>query len=213
MSYRSTPRSSFLLAAAFIFGGGLAVCWDAQGQILNEDYEIFVHDLPSLTAHSQDPSDTLLASLETVFHDQDVCCGKNSALRDSALAADATSLKDIAEKLDGRHLLSDGRPIKVTADYVASDAISGAPLIAMVLNEHAALIQWNSHLYVLHGVVYRWFASGDPTTGSMTKMTVIHKLLLWDARFSDSRRDVVFDRTTDDLSKMGGLLFLQTAPQ
>ena len=168
MSYRSTPRSSFLLAATFIFGGGLAVCGQAQGQILNEDQEIFVHNLPSLAAQSQDPSDILLASLETVFHDQDVCCAKNSALRDSALAANASSLKDIAEKLDGRHLLS-GRPIKVTAQYLASDAISGAPLISMVLNEHAALIQWNSHLYVLHGVVYRWFASGDPATGATDK--------------------------------------------
>lgn len=213
MVYKSTPGSSFLLAAAFIFAGGLAVSWRAQGQVLNQDTEIVVHDLPSLTAHSQDPSDILLASLETVFHDQDVCCGKNSALRDSALAADAESLKDIPEKLKGRHLLSDGRPIKVTAEYVASDAISGGPLISMVLSDHAALIQWNSHLYVLHGVVYRWTESGDPTTGSMSRMTVIHKLLLWDARFSDSRRDVVFDRATDDLSKMRGLLFLQTAPQ
>lgn len=213
MPYRSTPRSSFLLAATFILAGGLAVCGHAQGQVLNQDQEIFVHNLPSLTAHSQDPSDILLASLETAFHDQDVCCGKNSALQDSALAADPKSLKDIAEKLEGRHLLSDGRPIKVTAEYVESDAISGGPLIAMVLNEHAALIQWNSHLYVLHGIVYRWTESGDPTSGSMTRMTVIHKLLLWDVRFSDSRRDVVFDRTTDDLSKMRGLLFLQTTPQ
>lgn len=211
MSYRSIPRTSFLLAT-FIFAGGPAVYCHAQGQAINQDQEIFVHNLPQLTAQSQDPSDILSASLETVFHDRDVCSGKNSALADRVLAADATSLKDIAEKLDGRHLLSNGRPIKVTAEYVAADAISGGRLIAMILNEHAALIQLNSHLYVLRGVVYRWTESGDPTNGSNT-MTVVHKLLLWDTRFSDSRREVVFDRTKDDLSKMQGLLFLQSVPQ
>ena len=212
MSYRLT-MSSLLLLSPCLFAGGLAGSCYAQGQVLNQDKEILVPRLPAVTAHSQDPSDILSASLETIFHDPDVCCGTNSALGDSALVADAKSLKDIAEKLAGRHLLSDGRSIRVTAQYVASDAISGGPLIAMVLHEHAALIQWNSHLYVLHGVIYRWTESGDPTTGSATRMTVIHKLLLWDARFSDSRRDVVFDRTTDDLSKLRGLLFLQTAPQ
>lgn len=210
MSRRPMLRSTFLVATTFIFAGGLAVCRHAQGQVVNQDQEIFVHDLPSVTAHSQDPSDILVASLETVFHDQDVCCRKNSALRDSAQAADAGSMNDVAGKLEGRHLLSDGRPIKVTAKYVAADAINGGLLIAMVMNEHAALIEWNSHLYVLHGVVYRWMESGDP---SDSKTTVIRKLLLWDTRFSDSRRDVVFDRTTDDLSKVQGLLFLQSEPQ
>lgn len=213
MSHRSAPRSSFLLLATFIFAGGLAVCWHAQGQVIGEDQEIFVHNLPSVTAHSQDSSGILLASLETVFHDEDVCCGKNSALLELAQAADAGSLKDVAGKLDGRHLLSDGRPVTVQAVYVPTDAISGGPLIAMVMKEHAALIKWNSHLYVLHGVVYRWMENGDSTTGSKTTTTVIHKLLLWDARFSDSRRDVVFDRTKDDLRTLQGLLFLQSAPQ
>ncbi len=213
MSRRLTRRWSFLLATTFIFAGGLAVCWHAQGQVLNQDQEIFVRDLPSLTAHSQDPSDILLASLETVFHDRDVCCGKNSALRDNVLAADAKSLQNIAEKLEGRHLLNDGRPIKVTAEYVTSDAINAGHLITMMLNQQAALMEWNSRLYVVRGVVYRWMESGDPTNGSRAKITVIHKLLLWDTRFSDSRRKVIFDRTTDDLNKVQGLLFLQAALQ
>jgi hypothetical protein len=211
MSHRLTPRCSFLLAASFIFAGGFAVCRHAQGQVIGQDQESFVHNLPSVMAHSQDPSDILQASLESVFHDEQVCCGKNSALWDGVRAADAGSLKDIAGKLEGKHLLNDGRPVKVTAEYVAADRISAGPLIAMVMNEHAALIEWNSQLYVLHGVVYRWIESGDPTSGSKTM--VIHKLLLWDPRFSDSRRDVVFDRTKDDLSKLQGLLFLQSAPQ
>ena len=196
-----------------IFAGGPVFCCRAQGQVLNQDQEILVHNLPALTAHSQDQSETLLVSLETILHDKDVCCGTNSALRASVLSADPKSLKDIAERLGGRHLLSDGRPIKVMAEYVAPEAINSGHLISTMMNQQAPLIEWNFCLYVVHGVVYVWNASGDPTSGSMSKTTAIHKLLLWDTRFSDSRREVVFDRTTDNLSKVQGVLFLQTAPQ
>jgi len=212
MSPRSTPASSFPLAATFLFAALLAIACRAHGQIFYQDQEVLVRNLPSVTARSQDPSDILLASLETVFHDQDVCCGKNSALHDRAVAADSESLKDVAAKLEGRHLLSDGRPIKVTAEYWAPDAINAGHVIGMIVNQHGALMEWNSRLYVVYGVVYRWIESGDRSSGT-SAMTVIHKLLLWDPRFSDSRREVVFDRTTDELSEVQGMLFLQAAPQ
>jgi hypothetical protein len=162
------------------------------------------------TTHS---SDVLLTSLDTVFHDRDICCGKDSALGDSAEAADPHSLKDIATKLDGRHLLGDGRPIKVTARYVSSDQIYAADLITSILNQHALLMQWNSHIYVVHGLVYRWAAYGGSPDAGIQEGTVIHELLLWDMRYSDSRREVAFDRTTDDLSKVQGLVFLQWTPE
>jgi hypothetical protein len=212
MSHRPTPRSSFLLAATFILTWGLAVCCHAQGQVLNQDQEIFVHHLPSLTAHSQDPSDILLATLETVFHDHDVCCGRDSALGDSAEAADPHSLKDVASKLDGRHLLGDGRPIKVNAKYVNTAAMNSGEIITTIANQHAPLMEWNSHIYVVRGVVFFWTAYGGGDQG-YTPVTVIRKFLLWDTRYSDSRQEVIFDRTTDDLSKVQGLLFLQAAPQ
>ena len=164
-------------------------------------------------ARSHDPSDVLLTSLDTVFHDRAICCGKDSALEDSALAADPNSLKDIASKLNGRHLLADGRPIKVTAEYVAGDAVSSANLISMILNQHAALMQWNSHLYVVHGLVYMWLASSTSPEGDVSEGIAIHKLLLWDTRFSDSRREVVFNRETDDWSKVQGVLLLTSTPQ
>jgi len=191
----------------------LALCSFVFGQILNQDQEIQVHNLPSLMARSHDPSDVLLTSLDTVFHDREVCCGKDSALEDSASAANPGSLKDVASKLNGRHLLSDGRPIQVKAEYVAPDAMNAANLISMILNQHAALMEWNSHLYVVHGVVYLWMASASGPEGGMSEGTVIHKLLLWDMRYSDSRREVVFNRDTDDTSKIQGLLFLQAELQ
>jgi hypothetical protein len=190
----------------------LALCCFAHGQVLNQDQELEVHHLPSLMAKTNDPSDVLLTSLDTIIHDRAICCGKDSALEDSALAADPKSLKDVASKLDGRHLLSDGRPIMVTAEYVPAEQASSGHLITMILNQHAAIVQWNSHLYVVHGVVYLWETNYTPDGGGGT-IAVMHKLLLWDTRYSDSRRELVFDRDTDEVSKVQGFLFVEAKPQ
>jgi hypothetical protein len=39
----------------------------------------------------------------------------------------------------------------------------------------------------------------------------VHKFLMEDVRFSDSRRAVSFDRLTEDAGKVQGLLFVQAA--
>jgi hypothetical protein len=203
--------SVFLATITTLFG--LFAISIVSGQVLNRDTEIEVHDLPFLMARTPHSSDALPTSLDTVFHNQDICCGKDSALGDSVEAADPKSLKDVADKLDGRHLLGDGRPIKVIARYVSSDQMNAGELITSTLNHNAPLMQWNMHIYVVHGLVYRWAAyGGSPDTGVQAE-TVIHKILLWDTRYSDSRREVVFDSTTDDLSKVQGFLFLQWKPE
>lgn len=191
-----------LLGLCFALGGL------ASGQILNQDKEIQVHDLPSLMARTSHASDVLLTSLDTVFHDRDICCGRDSALVDSAEAADPHSLKDVAGKLDGRHLLGDGRPIKVNAKYVDTDGMNSGEIITTIANQHAALMEWDSHIYVVRGVIFFWTAYGGGDQG-YTPVTVIRKFLLLDTRYSDSRRDVVFDRETTDLNKVKGMLFLQ----
>jgi hypothetical protein len=53
--------------------------------------------------------------------------------------------------------------------------------------------------------------SGSGETAA--EVPVIRKILLWDTRFSDARREVVFDRETADVSKVQGLLFVQWALQ
>lgn len=199
-SYQSALQLLFWLVG-FTFPGF------ASGQILNQDQQVEVHNLPSLMARSHDPSEVLLTSLDTILHDHDVCCGKDSALGDSAQSADPTSLKDVARKLDGRHLLSDGRPIMVKAEYLAPDAIGAGSLAAAIINQHAALVEWDSHLYVVHGVVYMWMSNSTPDAPAPPG-AVIHKLLLWDTRYSDSRRTLVINRDTEDLSKLQGVLLL-----
>jgi hypothetical protein len=130
-------------------------------------------------------------------------------LGDSVQSSDPKSLKDIATQLQGRHVLSDGRFVMVTAEYLLPEAVNSGQLIGTILNRHPPLMEWNSHLYVVGGVTY--VETVDYSSGADTK--AIHKFLLQDERFSDSRRAVSFDRTTDDWSKVQGFLFLQAAVQ
>jgi hypothetical protein len=202
---------SFLAIGKFVIVASLGFACPVIGQVLYQDQEVQVHGLSSLMARTHDPSDVLLTSLDTVFHDKEICCSKDSALGDIAASADPKSLNDIASKLDGRHLLPDGRPIMVTAEYLTPEAVSGAHLIQMMKEQHAAIMEWNSRLYVVHGVVYMW--NGSDTGEGSSIYTVIRKFLLWDTRYSDARRTVEFNRETEDPKKVQGLLFLQVKPQ
>ncbi len=123
------------------------------------------------------------------------------------MAADPKSLKDVAAKIEGRHLLSDGRPIRVATEYLAGDQASGGHLIKMILDQHPALMEWNSHLYVVYGAGYYWVSTDS---GSYAQL---HKLLLWDTRYSDSRRDLSFTLGVDDAAHIDGFLFVQATPQ
>jgi hypothetical protein len=194
-----------------VVGACLAFSCIVFGQVTNQDIEVEVHGLPSLMAKSKDSTEVLLTSLDTLIHDRDICCGRDSALADSISAADPESLKDVASRIDGRHLLSDGRPTVVKATYLAPEAIN-THLITTISNQHAVLLEWNSHLYVVYGIVYVWVGGYDPEGGG-GPAAVIHKLLLWDTRYSDSRRSVVFDHDTDDVNKLQGALLVEAKLQ
>src|SRR5579863_2515327 len=187
----------------------LAFCGYAHAQDLYKPESVRVSNLPTLMARSHDPSDVLLTSLDTILHDREVCCGKDSALEDSAQRADPASLQDVAAKLRGRHLLSDGRPIMVTAKYIAPDAVNAYLLIETLQQKHAMLLLWKSHLYVLYGATY--ILDFDPNSGDSTDNVLT--LLLIDTRYSDSRRNVEFNRETDDWSKVQGFFWVTSEPQ
>jgi hypothetical protein len=172
---------------------------------LHPNQEFRIPQLPAIMARSHDPGDVLLTSLDIAFRDPDICCGKNSALDDRALAADPLSLKDIASKINGKWRLGDGRPVQITADFVPQGGTIdiSRQIIGPLLDKHPLLLVWNSHLYVLYGAVYDEL--GDPIDGVEY---MIHKLFLLDARYSDSRREVTFNRDTDDWGKVQGVLLL-----
>jgi hypothetical protein len=171
--------------------------------VFHANQTVRVRDLRPQVALSTNAAAVLSAAVETIFHDRGVCCGKGSALEDSLLSVDPLSLKDIASKLEGRHLLSDGRPITIAAEYLAPDSINPDQIISPLLKNRALLVTWKSRLYVVYGAVFdeKLYYSGQ-------REYVIHKLLLLDVRFSDSRREVVFDREIDDWSKVEALLML-----
>jgi hypothetical protein len=179
----------------------------AFAQLVNQEQELEVRNLPTLMARSHDPMDVLLTSLDTILHDHDVCCGKDSALADSLEAADPKSLKDVAGRIQGRHLLSDGRPIMVTANLLSPTEVNAGVLTTQILNQHPAIMEWNSHLYVIHGVAYYWVSDGQG--GSFPELL---KLFLTDTRYSDARREVTLTRGTDDFDKVQGILYVDFKP-
>jgi len=199
-------RSSFLVVGSAAVCACLALCCFATAQTYYPNTEVRIRNPPSIIAKSKDPSDVLAAAIATVFRDEDVCCGKNSALEDDVQRADPKSLKDVAAKLQGRHLLSDGRPIMVTAEYVPATSLVSGTFIGTLNDKQPLLMEWNSHLYVVYGEIYSTIVSADGE-----RIDSILKIFLLDPRFSDQRREVIFDRQTDDWGKVQGLLTLKAA--
>lgn len=207
-SCKLTTSSALLLRVISLVATCLSICCLAYGQASNLEKEVRVANLPWLVARSTHASDVLVTSLEIVFNDKAVCCGKDSALEDSVQSSNPKSLKDIASKLQGRHLLSDGRAIVVTAEYLTPDQVNAGHLIYMLAANRAPLMLWNSHLYVVDGVSYLQYPDTDGSSYYVT-----HKFFLRDVRFSDFRREVSFDRTTEEAGKVQGLLFLRAIQQ
>jgi hypothetical protein len=192
--------------------GVFVLCSVAPAQLVNLDQQIEVKDLPSLISPSPHSSDILVTSLAIVLHNPEVCCGKDSALEDSVEKADPKSLQDVAAKLTGRHLLGDGRPIMVNAEFFPPEKTTAGYLITTMTSRNALLMEWNSRVYVVHGLIYFWQPAGTPD-GPAGPIPVVHKFLLWDTRYSDSRRELVFNRDSDDLGKVQGFLFIEAKPQ
>jgi hypothetical protein len=204
--------SLFLVSACLSLAGLFCLPGLAHGHLLNIDQEIEVRDLSSITSPSPHSFGVLVTSLTAIIHDSEVCCGRDSALEDSVAKANPKSLQDVAAKLNGRHLLGDGRPIAVNAEFFPADKMSAGYLVTTMTSQRAALMEWKSRIYVVHGLVFFWTQSGTP--GALAgPVPVVHKFLLWDTRYSDSRREVVFNRDSDDLSKVQGFLFIQVKPQ
>lgn len=170
--------------------------------------EVRVSNLPALKSPSKDASDVLLTSLEIIFNDPAICCGRDSALDDRAARADPRSIKDIIAKLQGRHLLTDGRPFVVTVTDLAPSSANPFPIVDVLTKNHALLMMWNSRLYVVYGALF-----SDMIYNDGSRVTTINKLLLMDVRYSNARRERAFSRTTDDWTKVQGLLMFTVAVQ
>jgi hypothetical protein len=169
---------------------------------------IRIRDLPTRTAARSDSSPALAFALERVFRNPAVCCEKNSALEDVLASIDSRSLKDMSVRLQGRHILSDGRPILITTEYLPSSATNSSQIVASLVSNRPLLMEWNSHLYLLYGAVF-----DEILYSNGVRDYVIHKLLLSDSESVDPGREVVFNRDRDDWSKVQGLLLVKAELQ
>jgi hypothetical protein len=189
----------------------LSCCVNANGQddvpytgyIFHPNQEVRVSSMPSTVAASANEWDVLVASVATAVMEKDVCCGRNSALGDRIPAANKVSLKELGEKLRGKHYLDSGLPIVVADQYWPGASASAEDIIGTLMAQHPLVMDWNGHLYVLYGAVFDEYVAYNAPN-----MHVIHTLLLVDTRFSDRRRYVSFDRQKDDWGNVSGLLAL-----
>lgn len=170
--------------------------------------EVRVSGLPSFKAQSGDVADVLATALAMILKDKDLCCDTNSALADRLPQSDPVSLKDVAAKLQGRQLRTDGRPVTLRPELVTPAALNSGQLIGALRAQHAPLMLWKDHLFVVSGAVYDEAFYNDGT-----QTYVLRKFLLLDPRYSDARREAVFSRETDDLNTVQGFLFVTVNSQ
>jgi len=199
---------TFWSIAFLVLASGLAHSQQdiPPAHVFHPNQEVQVRSLRVRVASSADATAVLAAAVETVLNDVELCCGKGSALQDTVLSANPLSLKDVSAKLDGRHLLNDGRPFSITAEYLAPDSINPDQIIASLSKNHALVMEWKSQLYVLYGAIF------DETLDySGERQYVIHKLLLLDPHSSGRRRESVFNRETDNWKDVQGLLKLSVS--
>ena len=175
---------------------------DGGAYVFHPNQEVRVASLPSVSTSSTSGSGVLAASVATAVLEQDVCCGRNSALEDKLSSAKGLSLKELGEKLRGRAYLNDGSPIFVADQYWSGASVNAEDIIGSLMAQHPLLMDWNRHLYVLYGVVFDEYRYQSGTVHA------IHTLLLVDTRFSDRQRYVSFNRQTDDWGKVTGFLSL-----
>jgi hypothetical protein len=200
--------SVLCIPAFFVLSASLALGQNDNPETVvwfHPNQEVRVRDLPALAA--TDSSALLATALETAIDDKTVCCGKNSALENIDLS-DSQSLKELGFKLSGDYRLSDSQPIVVKAAYVPQNALNSGLIIGNLLEQHASLVQWKSHVYVLYGAIFN-----DTRYSSGRRQYAIVKLLLLDPRFSDQRRETEFNRETDDWSAVEGALTLSVVRQ
>lgn len=177
------------------------------GRESHPNQQVRLENVPSLTADSTNSAVVLATALEMIFQDKAVCCGRNSALEDQ-LPSEPKSLKEVSAKLQGRHVLSDGRPIMVTAEFFPASSVGPNLIVVALQDQRPFLILWKSNFYVLYGAVYNETVFSD---GS--RLYAIKKLMLLDPRYSDYRREATFNRETDDWSTVEGLLMLGSKQQ
>jgi hypothetical protein len=200
-------RTVLCFAASMVFAAA------AHGQdygtaiaFVRADQKAIVEYVHLQPAASEDRNAAVAAALATVIKDAGVCCGENSVLGTTPVTGSSISLREIANKVGGRHVLSDGQTVTITGEYISAATLSSDRIIVPLMKQQPMLMMWKSHIYVLYGAVY-----DDTVYTDGHHDYVIHKLLLLDPSAAGPDRQATFDRQKDDWSQVEGLLLLKVA--
>jgi hypothetical protein len=155
----------------------------------------------------------LAASVADVVANPEVCCGRSSSRVDVVAAADLRNLVGIASKLQGRHVLGDGRPYVLSATFFSARPTLGQMPAANVIltflqGDHAMLMLWNSHLYVVYGADYTETVYNGVDSGNSVVDTV-DTLQLFDPA---TGAHTTFQRAKDNWDQVQGLGTLTVGP-
>jgi hypothetical protein len=145
-----------------------------------------------------DRSDSLNVLIEAAFHDPDICCGKQSALRSDLEHLITDSLQGVGNRLKGRHVVKDGRWISVEAKYLPESSINAVALVEPVLQDERVVVEWNHRLYLLKAVS---FDETRFTDGSSDY--VITQMTLLDPQSKAKNHEVLFVRQKNEWSNIG----------
>lgn len=161
-------------------------------------------------AHS--PDEAMSAAVATILSDPEVCCGRGSSLEDLTNFINR-DLQQTAAKLQGRHVLPDGRPYILGARFYAtrpSDGSipAGSVLLSTLQSNHPLLMIWKHELYVAYGANYSEQVVQDPDGGSVIRDTV-ERLQLFDPV---SGHHVSFDPSKDNWDQVEGVVTLTISP-
>ena len=164
---------------------------EAPGYVVHPNREVRVADLSSPTSPS---ANAIAGDLEIILHNPAICCGKNSALENEVTSP--SSLQELSSKLQGRHVLGDGRSVVLNAEYTARSSMTPDLIISTLLDQRAPILEWKLHFYVLYGAVFDETRYDDGR-----RQYAIKRLLLRDPRHLDERGEVSFNRESDDRMK------------
>jgi hypothetical protein len=191
--YRMRHRALLLIMAALFVSAPLTTAQDCVPSfVVHPNQEVVVHNMRLSAATQASSEAALAAALESVFNNPSVCCGRQSTFADTEVAGNP-SLQELSKKLGGRHTLTDGRPLAITAEFYSASTITAADLISLLRNNSHMLTEWNGQVYVLRGVTF-----DDKVYSDGSHDYFLRKLLLFDPSRDSTSHKTSFTRGEDD---------------
>lgn len=201
LNYLASP---LLLGTLVLSCSGYSIGQSTDDPVyVHPNQEVKVTGLPQMAATSASGDDVLAATVATVLMDPAVCCGADSALRDRVATSARMPLKQLGERVRGKHVLSDGTAITIEDRFWSGSVVRAEDIIAALLSNRPLLMDWKGHLYVLYGVT---FDLNKHQSGPEER--VVRRFLLVDSTKTGSAREIVWDRQKESLKDVDGVLEL-----